>query len=226
MRKNEGQGMNLPKAIFFDLDGTLADTALDLAAALNQVRQNQGLSPVPESLLRPVASAGARGLIGVAYGLSPDDAGFEEIRVAFLEQYANKLVEHTGLFEGVVPLLSSLTSASIVWGVVTNKPERFAKPLVQQIGLEKTACVIGGDTTPYAKPHPEPLLMAARCCGVLPEECWYVGDDLRDIQAAHAAGMVAVAAGWGYAPYEEVVQWGAEWVANMPMDIHICLGLK
>jgi phosphoglycolate phosphatase len=208
-----------PRAILFDLDGTLADTAPDLAAAINQVRIARGLAPTPYELLRPVASAGARGLIGAAFGLKPGDDGYEDLRVAFLDHYASAIAVKTRLFNGIDALLQGLLDQDLTWGIVTNKAARFTDLLVPQIGLHHAGCVVSGDTTPYSKPHPEPLLEAARRLALPPQECWYVGDDLRDIQAGHAAGMKTIAAAWGYCGQTEPVVWGADAIAETPLEI-------
>jgi 2-phosphoglycolate phosphatase len=187
-----------PRAVLFDLDGTLADTAPDLAAAVNWLRTERGLDPTPYEVLRPTASAGARGMIGAAFGLAPGDEGYEELRLAWFERYQAAMAEHTTLFDGIHELLAGIEGAGMAWGIVTNKPMRFTDPLVPQIALAHAGCIVSGDTTPHAKPHPAPLLEGARRLGLAPEQCWYVGDDLRDIEAGRAAGMVTVACAWGY----------------------------
>lgn len=211
--------LTFPRAILFDLDGTLADTAPDLAAAVNALRESQGLAPTPYEVLRPVASAGARGLIGAAFGLTPGDQGFDELRHAFLANYAAALAVQTRLFDGVEGLLQALQTKNVQWGIVTNKPARFTDPLVPLIGLGHAGCIVSGDTTPHAKPHPAPLQEAAKRLALDPQECWYVGDDLRDIQAGHAAGMRTVAAGWGYCGHAEPTTWNADMLAKTPLDI-------
>lgn len=208
-----------PRAVLFDLDGTLADTAPDLAAAMNRVRLARGLEPAPYEVLRPVASAGARGLIGAAFGLGPNDAGYEELRIAFLDTYEAAIAEYTTLFEGIARLLEALAEHDLAWGIVTNKAARFTDLLVPQIGLHHAGCVISGDTTPHAKPHPAPLFEAARRLGLAPGECWYIGDDLRDIQAGRAAGMATIAAAWGYCGHAEPVTWEADALAAVPLDV-------
>ncbi|CAN5320853.1 phosphoglycolate phosphatase [soil metagenome] len=208
--------LSIPRGILFDLDGTLADTAPDLAAAINLIRTGRGLAPTPYELLRPTASAGARGLIGVAFGLKPDDGEYEELRIAFLHNYAEAIAVKSRLFDGVSPLLNGLSARGIQWGIVTNKAARFTDSLVPQIGLQDASCVISGDTTPHAKPHPAPLLEGARRLGLAPGECWYVGDDLRDIQAGRDAGMVTVAACWGYCGSTEPESWGADFLVSSP----------
>ena len=208
-----------PRAVLFDLDGTLADTAPDLAAAANQLRAACGLAPTPYDQLRPVASAGARGLIGVAFGLKPGDAEYEALRLAFLDNYAAAIATHSTLFNGIPELLQSLEKCGIKWGIVTNKHARFTELLVPKINLEHAACVISGDTTQHPKPHPAPLLEAARRLDVAPQDCWYVGDDLRDIQAGHAAEMMTIAAAWGYCGDSEPVSWQAHAIAQTPHDV-------
>lgn len=211
--------LTIPRAILFDLDGTLADTAPDLAAAVNQMRVERGLAPTPYALLRPVASAGARGLIAVGFELTPEHDGYEELRIEFLNNYSAALAVKSTLFEGVNTLLAHLHADGLPWGIVTNKAARFTDPLVPQIGLHGAACVISGDTTPHAKPHPEPLFEAARRLALAPQDCWYVGDDLRDIQAGRAAGMPTIAAAWGYCGQAEPTTWGADAIAESPSHL-------
>lgn len=208
-----------PHAILFDLDGTLADTAPDLAQALNKLRLDRGMPPAPYESLRPYASAGARGLIGAGLGLTPEAEEYEPLRVAFLDNYAAAIAVHSRLFEGVPALLARLDDEGIAWGVVTNKAMRFTDALVPLIGLGHAACVVSGDTTPHAKPHPAPLLEAARRLGKAPEACWYVGDDMRDIQAGRAAGMATIAAAWGYCGSDGPTQWGAHAIAGEPLAL-------
>ena len=208
-----------PEAILFDLDGTLADTAPDLAAALNKLRASRGLQPAPYESLRPYASAGARGLIGAGLGLGPDAEEYEALRIAFLDYYAASLADHSRLFDGVPALLDALNAAGVSWGIVTNKAMRFTDPLVPLIGLGHAGCIVSGDTTPHAKPHPAPLLEAAIRLGISPASCWYVGDDMRDIQAGRAAGMVTVAAAWGYCGTDGPAQWNAHAIAGSPLEL-------
>ncbi len=205
-----------PRAILFDLDGTLADTAPDLAAAVNWLRTERGLEPTPYAVLRPTASAGARGMIGAAFGLAPGDEGYEELRLAWFARYQTAMAVESGLFDGVPALLAGISDAGMTWGVVTNKPARFTDPLIPQIGLAHAGCVVSGDTTAHAKPHPAPLLEGARRLGVSPEHCWYVGDDLRDIEAGRAAGMATVACSWGYCGAVAPSTWGADYLLDSP----------
>jgi phosphoglycolate phosphatase len=209
----------IPRAVLFDLDGTLADTAPDLAAAVNRLRTERGLEPAPYEQLRPVASAGARGLVGAAFGVKPGDAEYEPLRLAFLASYEANLAVESRLFDGVERLLVHLQSQGVAWGIVTNKAARYTDALVPQIGLGHAGCVISGDTTPHPKPHPAPLLEAARRLAVEPRHCWYVGDDLRDILAGQAAGMTTVAAAWGYCGNTEPQTWNAELFAESPLHL-------
>ena len=211
--------LQAPRAILFDLDGTLADTAPDLAAAVNKLRVDRGLEPTPYPILRPTASAGARGMIGAAFGLTPADEGYEALRLEWFDNYQSAMAVHSTLFDGIVGLLDGLTDAGIAWGIVTNKPARFTDPLVGLIGLAHAGCVISGDTTPHPKPHPAPLLEAARQLNIAPEECWYVGDDLRDIEAGKAAGMKTVACSWGYCGAVEPSLWGADMLLAHPLEL-------
>lgn len=208
-----------PRAILFDLDGTLADTAPDLAAAVNRLREERDLAPAPYVQLRPFASAGARGLIGAAFGLTPADDGYETLRIAFLANYAAAIAVRSSLFDGVPELLEQLTARGIAWGIVTNKAARFTDVLVPLIGLDHAGCIVSGDTTAHPKPHPAPLLEAAQRVSVLPEDCWYVGDDLRDIAAGKAAGMRTVAAAWGYCGQTEPHAWEADAVLETPLAL-------
>ena len=208
-----------PRAVLFDLDGTLADTAPDLAAAVNWLRTERGLDPTPYSVLRPTASAGARGMIGAAFGLAPGDEGYEELRLQWFDRYQDNMAVESGLFEGIDHLLRGIEEAGMTWGVVTNKPARFTDPLIPQIGLAHAGCIVSGDTTGFAKPHPAPLLEGARRLDVAPEHCWYVGDDLRDIEAGRAAGMVTVACAWGYCGAIEPASWGADYLLDTPLHL-------
>lgn len=211
--------LHAPRAVLFDLDGTLVDTAPDLAAAVNQIRIEQGLAPTPYALLRPVASAGARGLIGAAFGLKPGDEGYEALRTTFLHNYATSIAVHSTFFDGIAELLEQLASRGIIWGIVTNKAAKLTDALVPLIGLGHAACVVSGDTTAHAKPHPEPLFEAARRVNIAPADCWYVGDDLRDIQAGQAAGMATIAAGWGYCGNTEPATWQAGALLDTPLQL-------
>jgi len=185
--------------ILFDFDGTLADTAPDLGAAANRQRTRVGLEPLPLEVLRPYSSAGARGLLRCALNLTPADEAYEAHRVQFLKDYEAAMTVDTCLFDGVPELLAQIKSEGMSWGIVTNKATYLATPLVEALGLaQDCAVLVCGDTTAHSKPHPLPLLHAAQQAGYGVERCLYVGDDLRDIQAAQAAGMPSIAAAYGY----------------------------
>ncbi|WP_454763122.1 phosphoglycolate phosphatase [Cupriavidus campinensis] len=213
-------------AVFFDLDGTLADTAPDLAAAANRLVVAHGMPPVAYDKLRPVASHGARGLIGAALGKTPEDPEFPALRDTFLDYYEADIAVHTRLFDGMDEVLASLEAAGIRWGIVTNKIARFTVPLVAAIGLApRASAVVSGDTTAHAKPHPAPLLHAAEVSGVAPARCLYVGDDLRDIQAGKAAGMATVTAAYGYCGDGEPPEnWGADYLIRHPAELLDLIG--
>ena len=213
------------RAVLFDLDGTLADTAPDLAAALNRLLAERGRDAVPIERARPLTSSGARGMLRAGFGIDPQHADYETLKARFLELYAANVCGETRLFDGIGDLLGALERRSLPWGVVTNKAERFTFPLLEALALAaRTGCVVGGDTTGRAKPHPEPLLHAARVLGVPPADCLYVGDDLRDIQAARAAGMRALAAAYGYlGEAGDPAAWGADAVIAHPREVLIYL---
>ena len=209
------------RAVLFDLDGTLADTAPDLARALNRVRAASGLAAMPLELTRSYTSSGARGLLKVGFGLNPGDARYEELKLQFLDFYAAEICVDTRLFDGMAELLDQFDRDRLPWGVVTNKAERFTFPLLQGLRLDqRAACVVGGDTTPRLKPHPEPLLHAAAALNLSPSDCLYVGDDLRDVQAARAAGMRVLAANYGYLGDGGAIEsWQADAVIEHPREV-------
>lgn len=209
------------QAVLFDLDGTLADTAPDLGHALNLQRERHGLPPLPQEIIRPYASHGTVGLFDIGFGLTPQDARFAPMREEYLALYTANLCLHTTLFPGMAELLAALEARNISWGVVTNKPARFTNPLLELLGLSKRAAsIISGDTCAHPKPHPEPLLCAAREIGVAPQSCLYVGDAERDIEAARAAGMSALIADYGYlGPEDRPETWGADGRIDTPLGI-------
>lgn len=209
------------RAVLFDLDGTLVDSAPDLAGAVDKMRTDRALPSFAPSLYRPMVGAGARGMLGVAFGMQPDHPDFPAMKEEFFANYERRLTQETYAFDGVPELLAQLVVRQIPWGVVTNKSERFALPLTQAMALFATAgAIIGGDTTPHAKPHPEPLFEAARRLGLAPEHCMYVGDDKRDVVAGLAAGMATVAAGYGYlGSNADIAQWGAHATIQSPMEL-------
>ena len=209
------------RAVLFDLDGTLADTAADLASALNRLRTEHQRSPLPLELMRPHTSSGARGLLKVGFDIDPHDERYIPMRDRFLDLYGEALCVHTQLFEGMAELLGELDRKTVAWGIVTNKPKRFTDPLVRLLQLHaRAACVVSGDTTPRSKPAPDPLLHAAALIRIQPAACLYVGDDVRDVQGARAAGMPVIAAGWGYLGAEgDPSAWGADAVLDHPLDV-------
>jgi len=195
--------MSAPSALLLDLDGTLLDTAPDMGGALNRLRTEEGLDPVPFSSIRPVVSHGAARLVALGFPQAKD-AEFERLRLRFLDLYSRNLAEHTRLFPGLEPVLGELERLGLPWGVVTNKPGWLTDPLLAALGLDRRAgCVVSGDTLPERKPHPMPLLHAASLVGVAPRHCVYVGDAQRDIQAGRAAGMTTVVAAYGYLSDED-----------------------
>jgi N-acetyl-D-muramate 6-phosphate phosphatase len=182
--------LSRPAAVLFDLDGTVIDSAPDLAGTANDMRRARGLEPAPYESLRPCVGMGARGMVGAAFGVGPSDPQFGDLKDEFLERYALRLLDDTRVFEAMEAVLEAIESRGVPWGVVTNKHERFTAPIARGLGLDRRAAVIiCGDTTPHAKPHPAPLLEAARRLGVEATRCVYIGDDQRDIEAAHAARM-------------------------------------
>ncbi|MGN6804749.1 MAG: HAD family hydrolase [Trinickia sp.] len=213
--------IGLCRGVLFDLDGTLADTAPDLAAAVNKMRVDRGLDMVPLDTLRPLASAGARGLIGGAFGIGPEDHGYASMRDEFLANYEADLCIETTLFPGIAELLDVLDARNVRWGIVTNKVGRLTMPLVEQLGLaSRAACVVSGDTTPHSKPHPAPLLHAAESLAMRPERIVYIGDDLRDVQAGFAAGMITVAAAYGYCGTDlPPAMWHAQHIVDSPQQL-------
>ena len=209
------------QAVLFDLDGTLIDSAPDLGAAVDQMRVDRGMPSLPLVHYRPMAGAGARGMIGLAFGFTPEHPEYDAMKEEFFRNYEACMTQRTFAFEGVVQMIDALVAADLPWGVVTNKSKRFAEPLTQAMPLFKTAAVvISGDTTPYAKPHPEPLFEAARRLGIAPSACVYVGDDERDIVAGLAAGMKTVAATYGYLGVQSDVQkWQAHANIQSPLEL-------
>jgi N-acetyl-D-muramate 6-phosphate phosphatase len=214
-----------PTAIFFDLDGTLIDSAPDLAAAADKLRTDRGLHSIAYEHYRPLAGAGARGMLRIAFDMAPDHADYEILREEFYVNYESCLTRRTFAFDGITDLLGEIRQKRMTWGIVTNKSKRFTNPLVAQMSLlAGAAAVISGDTTPHTKPHPEPVLAAARYAAVEPTQCWYVGDDKRDIESGRSAGMFTIAACWGYMGEHAVESWGADAVLDHPSQLLEMLG--
>jgi 2-phosphoglycolate phosphatase len=214
-------------AVLFDLDGTLVDSAPDLAGAANELRQSEGLHALDFAALRPMVGTGARGMLDAAFGIGPGHARYEHLREQFLLRYEARILRETRVFAAMQPVLQSLERAALPWGIVTNKIARFSVPLVQGLGLmQRSAVLISGDSTAHAKPHPQPLLEAARRLGIEPSRCVYLGDDQRDVQAGRAAGMAVLAAAWGYLGRGESVHaWQADAVLNEPHELLNWLGM-
>lgn len=209
------------QCVLFDLDGTVADTATDLSMPVNEMRIERGMEPLPLSELRPFASTGARGLLKKGLGVTVSDADFESMRDEFLRRYEYGMCNHTQLFDGIGELLDQLDRRQIRWGIVSNKVEKYVRPICDHLGIaQRSSCMIGGDTTGYPKPHPRPLLFGAELSGVDPLSCIYLGDDRRDIEAAHAAGMGSIACGYGYCGDEDPPSaWGADRVVHSPREL-------
>ena len=213
------------RAVLFDLDGTLIDSAPDLAAAANAMRAARGLPALPLEQYRPHGGSGARGMLAQAFATAPGAADYEALKHEFLDRYEALMFDNTQPFADVRALLARLEATGLTWGIVTNKAERFARPLAAALDL-RAAALVGGDTTPHTKPHPAPLIEAARRLGVPTQACLYVGDDERDVRAGRAAGMVTAAAAWGYLGHEaEPRAWGAEILLSEPLALLNHLGL-
>lgn len=204
-------------AVLFDLDGTLVDSAPDLAGTANDMLQRRGAAALPYEALRPHAGSGARGMLGSAFGIAPGDASYEALRDEFHDHYATRLLQETRPFDAALRVLQVLDRHGLPWGIVTNKALRFAGPVVEGLGLQRTAALVAGDSTPHAKPHPAPLHEAARLLGCRSEDCVYVGDDIRDVVAGRAAGMRTLVAAWGYlGTGPACAAWGADAVLPNP----------
>ena len=209
------------EAVLFDLDGTLIDSAPDLGAAADKMRTDRGLSSLPLSIYRPMAGAGARGMLAVAFGMTPQDSKFDELKEEFFDNYEARLVKNTCVFDGIGDLIDQICSAGLKWGVVTNKAARFTLPITRTIPLFLSALtIVSGDSTPHAKPHPAPLFEAARQLRLPPACCIYVGDDERDIVAGRAAGMATVAASYGYlGSVANTGDWNADVTIAKPLEL-------
>lgn len=209
------------RSVLFDLDGTLVDTAPDLGFALNQQRMARGMSEMSIGELRTHASSGARGLLRAGFGIRPEDSGYLELRDEFLDLYERNLSRSSALFPGVPALLDEIEDRGMTWGIVTNKAERFTFPLLRALHLlDRAACVICGDTTPFAKPDPTPLNEAMSRIRTTAAQCIYVGDDERDVQAGHAAGMSVFVVRYGYLGNGRPPEaWGADGFVDSPAEL-------
>ena len=214
------------EAVFFDLDGTFADTAPDLGAALNHVRELHNLPPLPLEISRLQASHGSAGLLKLGFNVEPDSPKFPALRDALLAHYSANICKHTTLFPGMKDLIDILEHRGLPWGIVTNKPHRFTLPLMQALGYDKrAACLVSGDTCAHAKPHPEPLLHAAKIIGIAPQHCLYLGDDKRDMDAGRVAGMKSLIALFGYIdPRADLKSWQADATIASPLELIAHLG--
>jgi N-acetyl-D-muramate 6-phosphate phosphatase len=210
-----------PDAVLFDLDGTLVDSAPDLAGAGNEMRLERGLPELPLAQFRPHVGSGARGMLAIALQVTPQDAEFAELRDEFLARYERRLTRESRVFEEMLPLLDALDACALRWGIVTNKATLYTLPVIAGLDLaQRAAVVICGDTTPHPKPHPAPLLEAARRLGAEPSNCVYVGDDERDMQAGRGAGMRTVAVAWGYLGLGAPIgDWQADAVIERPAEL-------
>jgi len=209
------------RTVLFDLDGTLADTARDLACALNALLEEEGRAPLPFASIRPLVSHGSPALIRLGFGLAPTDTGYAELRARLLAHYARDLCRATRLFPGTAELLAALRERSIRWGIVTNKPAFLTEPLVKQLApAHPPCCIVSGDTCANRKPHPEPMLLACKLARGNPEQCVYVGDAERDVRAGKDAGMHTLVALYGYIGENETpMQWGANGMIDAPGEI-------
>ena len=216
------------EAVLLDLDGTFADTAPDLGAALNHVLSLRGMPALPLETIRLQASHGSPGLLHLGLGIKPNAPGYDEIRDAFLQHYEAHICDRTRLFPGMAALVAELDQRDLPWGIVTNKPQRYTVPLMEKLGYAlRAACLVSGDTCAQAKPHPMPLLHAAKLTGVAPENCLYLGDDLRDMEAAQAAGMTGIIAAYGYIdPSTDTGTWPSAGSVNSPFELLKYLGQR
>ena len=217
----------LPRHVLFDLDGTLADTAPDLVAALNRTLRSLGRSEVDLSVARWWVADGSVGLIQNGLQITKEEACGSPHRQRLLEESSRNLCTQTKLFPGIKKVLAGIEKRNIPWGIVTNKPQRFTKPLLAALGLDARAgSVVSGDSLNQSKPDPAPLQLACEEMGVLPSNGVMIGDDLRDIDAGRAGGMQTIAVTWGYRPEDEAQDWGADQMARNPKELLFAMGLE
>jgi phosphoglycolate phosphatase len=209
------------KAVLFDMDGTLLDTAPDFIAICQAMRAERGLPAIDDKLIRDEISGGAKAMVAATFGLSPEAEAFEPLRLEFLERYQRDCAVHSKLFDGMAELLADIEKAHLLWGVVTNKPVRFAQPIMEQLGLaQRSALLICPDHVTRSKPDPEPLILACRMLKLDPASVLFVGDDLRDIESGRDAGTKTAAVRYGYIhPQDNPDHWGADVVVDHPLDL-------
>lgn len=209
------------QGVLFDLDGTLVDTAPDLGFALNSLLEQEGQVPLPHALIRPVASNGSAGLLKLGFGITASNANFKPLQQRFIRLYQDNIARKSRLFDGMAEVLDAIEQAQIPWGIVTNKPAFLTDPLTEFLNLtQRTPCIVSGDTTAHAKPHPAPLFHACELLSVLPEQCLYIGDAARDIEAGKNANMTTIAARYGYiADPDDVNSWQANGAIDQPADL-------
>jgi len=209
------------RAVLFDMDGTLLDTAPDFIAICQAMRAERDLPPIADKLIRDEISGGARAMVAVTFNMDPEAPGFEALRLEFLERYQRDCAIHTKLFDGMAELLADIEKAHLVWGVVTNKPVRFAQPIMERLGLaERSAVLICPDPVTHSKPAPEPLILACKLLNLDPSSVLYVGDALRDIESGRDAGTKTAAVRFGYInPDDNPDHWGADVVVDQPSDL-------
>ncbi|WP_249676806.1 N-acetylmuramic acid 6-phosphate phosphatase MupP [Pseudomonas abieticivorans] len=209
------------RAVLFDMDGTLLDTAPDFVAICQAMLAERGLPAIDEQLIRDVISGGAKAMVSATFAMPAQAPGFEELRLEFLDRYQDNCAVHSKLYEGMAELLDDIEKANLVWGVVTNKPLRFAEPIMQQLGLaERSALLICPDHVKNSKPDPEPLILACKMLDLDPASVLFVGDDLRDIESGRDAGTRTAAVRYGYIhPEDNPNNWGADVVVDQPLDL-------
>ncbi|MCV4342347.1 N-acetylmuramic acid 6-phosphate phosphatase MupP [Pseudomonas capsici] len=209
------------RAVLFDMDGTLLDTAPDFIAISQAMLADRGLPAVADKLIRDEISGGAKAMVAATFAMSPQDPAFEPLRLEFLERYQRDCAVHSRLFDGMAELLADIEKSGLIWGVVTNKPVRFAQPIMEQLGLaERSALLICPDHVTHSKPHPEPLILACSQLDLDPASVLFVGDDLRDIESGRDAGTRTAAVRYGYIhPNDNPDHWGADVVVDHPLDL-------
>ncbi|MED5610357.1 MULTISPECIES: N-acetylmuramic acid 6-phosphate phosphatase MupP [Pseudomonas] len=209
------------RAVLFDMDGTLLDTAPDFIAVCQAMLAAHGRAPIDEQRIADVVSGGARAMVAATFDMDPEAPGFETLRQEFLDRYQDHCAVYSRLYDGMPELLESIERANLIWGVVTNKPVRFAEPIMRQLGLaERSAVLVCPDHVSNSKPDPEPLLLACSQLGIDPAQVLFIGDDLRDIESGRAAGTKTAAVRYGYIhPEDNPAHWGADVIVDHPRDL-------